>query len=443
MLDSADSGRSRAYVAGIPDFDMETIVRMLDDAPSIAAYLSIPLSSLVFVQSGGGFAAEYEVTINIIDRDSENLVREAVDSETILLADYDSTLLPVPHHRIIDLAVGPGSYVVEAAVIDQATGERVVRRQAAIVPDDKDAEPFLGRIHLEARGEDERFEPVVALHVPGKMDSLRASIQLLNLAAVDELTLTMELVKFVTDTSIAKPPYWLDPSRASIVARGIFIDNIDTIQVSRRTISTPDSDLLAVFTLPELNPGIYRLKIDAVGDSDRRLIASRDRMLSVKSDTYPQVATLDDLIDALAYIAYNNEIEHIKSADTNTEAKRRFDAFWAMRAPNRNVAANLIKLYYGRVEEANLLFTGYKEGWKTDRGMVYVVMGPPLYVDRRVESETWHYSYGDRDPANSYQFEKVRSLHQGGFDNYILQRRPYYQHEWTRAVDLWRRGNVL
>jgi hypothetical protein len=75
--------------------------------------------------------------------------------------------------------------------------------------------------------------------------------------------------------------------------------------------------------------------------------------------------------------------------------------------------------------------------------MVYVVMGPPLYVDQRIETETWHYSYGDRDPANTFVFEKVQHDVDQPFENYILQRRPYFQREWTRAVDLWRRGDVL
>ena len=38
-------------------------------------------------------------------------------------------------------------------------------------------------------------------------------------------------------------------------------------------------------------------------------------------------------------------------------------------------AKSLIAIYYNRIQNANLHFTTFKEGWKTDRGMIYVVFG--------------------------------------------------------------------
>lgn len=443
MLDSADSGRTRSFVAGVPNFDMETIVRARDGLTFLETHLSIPISSLVFVQTSRGFEAEYEILIQVVERDSKVLMHDVTHSDTIRITDFDSTLLPTPHLRMLTLDAAPGSYVVEVTITDPQTDANAVRRQAVTVPARQASEPYLGRIHLEAQRESAAFEPLVSLHIPAKMDSLRASVQLFNLDAIDDLTLTMHLVKFESDTTIAPPPYWLVPSRASLASRGMFRDEADTIQVSRRTISTPDDEIVVVFSLPKLSPGMYELAVEGTISDDRSAIAAQERTLSVKSETFPQMAALYDLIDALAYIAFDDEIEFIKAAGSAAEAKRRFDAFWGTRASNRNVAANLMKLYFGRVEEANLYFTGYKEGWKSDRGMVYVVLGPPLYTDRRIESEAWFYSYGDRDPANTFLFERVQSLDADGFDNYILQRRPYYQHEWTRAVDLWRRAEVL
>ncbi len=441
-LDSSDSGRTRTFEAGVPNFDMETIVRARDGAASLEAHFSIPLSSLVFVRSGEAFEAAYDVLIEVVERTSKDRVFETTASDTIRVAHYDSTLLPAPQVRMRPLDVPAGSYVVEVTITDQETGASAIRRQAVTVPGRHDSEPYVGHVHLEALRDAGGFEPLVSLHLPAMMDSLRASVQLLNLDATENLTVALRLVRFESDTSIAPPPYWLAPTRASLASRGIFYDKADTIQVTRRTITAPEENAVVEFSLPKLSPGMYRLTVEGT-HADGERIAERERMISVKNSTYPQMAALYDLIEALAYIAFDDEIEFIESAENPVEAKRRFDAFWGTRVSNRNVASNLIKLYYGRVEEANLLFTGYKEGWKTDRGMVYVILGPPLYVDRRVESETWFYSYGDRDPANAYLFEKVRAFSENGFENYVLQRRPYYQHEWTRAVDLWRRGEVL
>ena len=154
---------------------------------------------------------------------------------------------------------------------------------------------------------------------------------------------------------------------------------------------------------------------------------------------------MEEMVEALAYVAYPREIEHIRAAPTPLEKKRRFDAFWGELLPNRRVAASLIERYYSRIEEANLLFTSFKEGWKTDRGMVYVILGPPGYVDRRLDGEVWHYAtFAGRDPLHTFTFERVRTSEGDAvFENYVLQRRPYYEQVWFRALDRWRDGTVL
>jgi GWxTD domain-containing protein len=258
----------------------------------------------------------------------------------------------------------------------------------------------------------------------------------------------LRLLQLRTDTAAALPPYWLSPSRGSLAYRGVIFESGDTLQITRRLIEQSGRESVVEFHLPRLDEGIYRVAVRAdvrPADAAETEVALRqERLLSVKSATFPTVEILDDLIVALNYIAYEDEIREIREGPSVAEKKRRFDAFWGSLVPNRQVAANLLKLYYGRVEEANLFFTNYKEGWKTDRGMIYVVLGPPLYVENRIDSEVWYYSYGDRDPTRTFVFERVRAFQVDAyFDHFILQRRPYYHQEWNRAVEKWRNGTVL
>jgi len=421
---------------------METVVRSQDGSTSVETHLSIPYSSLVFVSAGEEFEAEYEILIEVLDRETKSAIREESDTEFLRFASYDSTILPSPHVRMMHLDVSAGSYIFEVSLTDRKSGTSATRRQGVEVPHLDSDDAYVSRIHLEAQRDGGPFEPLVSLHIPSMMDSLRASVQVINAGRQHDFTMAMSLLQFKSDTSVASPPYWLAPTRGSLASRGIFYEDADTIQVSQRTLSASTEEAVVEFLLPTLSSGIYRLSIDGVSANGDTII-ELERTLSVKSATYPQIADLNDMIEALAYIAFEDEIAYIEDADSPTEAKRRFDAFWGARVANRNLAASLIRLYYGRIEEATLYFTGYKEGWKTDRGMVYVVMGPPLYVDQRIDSETWHYSYGDRDPANTFVFERVQFYSDQPFENYVLQRRPYYQREWTRAIDLWRRGAIL
>ncbi|MFW6232503.1 MAG: GWxTD domain-containing protein, partial [Bacteroidota bacterium] len=38
--------------------------------------------------------------------------------------------------------------------------------------------------------------------------------------------------------------------------------------------------------------------------------------------------------------------------------------------------------YYTRIETADKNFTSYTEGWRTDKGMVYVIYGTPHNIER-------------------------------------------------------------
>ena len=99
------------------------------------------------------------------------------------------------------------------------------------------------------------------------------------------------------------------------------------------------------------------------------------------------------------------------------------------------IAARVIEQYYSRIEAANLLFSAYKEGWKTDRGMVYVVLGPPMRIEWTAEGERWHYSYNTSDPREVFYFNRVRGQgRQDVIDQYVLERHAYYSTTWRRAA---------
>ena len=257
----------------------------------------------------------------------------------------------------------------------------------------------------------------------------------------------MSLVKFPSDTLVSAPPYWLTPNIGSLSYQGVNFSKPDTVQKTTRLLSDVEEDVTIEFTFPALDHGTYRIDIQAKSLStpvEAPLLLSVRRNLSIKGEDFPHVTTLDQLIVALRYIAYDSEIEEIRSAPTVEEKRKRFDAFWGGLVNNRETARNLIKQYYGRVEEANLFFTGHKEGWKTDRGMVYIMLGSPMFVEYSYDAQIWHYSYSDRDVLNSFHFRKVRPFGEtADFEHYILTRRPFYERGWTRAIERWRNGTML
>jgi GWxTD domain-containing protein len=55
------------------------------------------------------------------------------------------------------------------------------------------------------------------------------------------------------------------------------------------------------------------------------------------------------------------------------------EEFWKKRDPDRSTEENEFKMtYFDRIEQANELFRSEgREGWRTDRGRIYVLYGPP------------------------------------------------------------------
>jgi GWxTD domain-containing protein len=151
-------------------------------------------------------------------------------------------------------------------------------------------------------------------------------------------------------------------------------------------------------------------------------------------DCYPKVTVATQLVPPLRYLTSNKEFRQLLITKNQKTA---VDSFWIFSAGNEDRALEIIKQYYSRVETANQLFTSFNEGWKTDRGMIYIIFGAPKTVYRRDEIETWVYG----EPGNRVllTFDFIKAINPFTCYDYILQRQSDYKNPWFIAVDYWRR----
>lgn len=154
-------------------------------------------------------------------------------------------------------------------------------------------------------------------------------------------------------------------------------------------------------------------------------------------ERYPRVQEVDELIDPLAYLATSTEYEKLKSA---VNKKLAVDNFWLEKAGNIEKARELIRVYYNRVYFANYYFTSFKPGWMTDRGMIFIIYGPPQSVKVTPTQEKWIYYKNNYTTTVTFTFDHTPTLF--AQDNYTLQRSDSYDTYWRSAVDTWRRGNI-
>lgn len=155
----------------------------------------------------------------------------------------------------------------------------------------------------------------------------------------------------------------------------------------------------------------------------------------IASSTYPQLATIDEIIEASIFLFTKKEKDKLTSSTT---PKKDYDAFWLENTNSSEQAGRMISAYFMRVKEANKLFSTYKEGWKTDMGMIYIIFGRPDNVFKSNEKVEWVYKKTYELPSLYFSF----SLKQDKLDTeqFELERNMNYQNTWFRAIDLWRKG---
>lgn len=210
------------------------------------------------------------------------------------------------------------------------------------------------------------------------------------------------------DFPIAAPPYVITNQETfDYRADSIFVVGI------RDTITIPQK-------------GFYHLQLDSNQAAGITLFAF--------DESFPYVTRVEQLMPPMRYITSSREYQAL-------ETKKQVDEFWVRNASSSERAKHLIANYYGRVEDANRFFSSYQPGWKTDRGIIYTVFGPPNIIYKSQNGETW--IYGDENSMLSYNFNFVRVENPFTDNDFALNRSSVYRYSWSQAVDTWRQGRVF
>lgn len=175
---------------------------------------------------------------------------------------------------------------------------------------------------------------------------------------------------------------------------------------------------------PIKNEGMYFFSVDSMGRSGYPI--------SCFGGDFPDLTKSADLALSIRYITRNEEYDELTGGEN---IKLELDKFWLKTASgDKERARNLIKTYYNRIRRANLFFSDCKEGWKTDRGIIYTIFGPPTRVFKSMSREEWIY------PATILR-ESVKFIFEASKARQWIMRRDYYMRQpWSAQVYEWREG---
>lgn len=151
----------------------------------------------------------------------------------------------------------------------------------------------------------------------------------------------------------------------------------------------------------------------------------------VESNSYPRYTRIEELVEPLVFICTQDEFGKLKSANGD---KVEFDKTILGITRDRDRARRFMKSYYNQVEFANQYFTSYKEGWKTDRGMIFIIFGLPDEVRKTGQNEIWYY----KNTRTKFVFIKKGSVYNP--DYWVLMRDDRFAEAWYNNIDLWRKS---
>ncbi len=429
---------------GYPEMRMSSIGYLSEtDEALINVTTDIVLGSLIYSTIDDVRKANVSIEIRILEK--EGPFTKTTRRDFSVEASFEGSYLSqdvFTHDEVI--VVQPGRFDVQVTVLDQSSGRASTRRSEAVIPDPEDPQINITTVRLLGKhtGEPEDpFFPITTYTVSSGLDSLQFVFQVTNNDMDSPLTVESRLLKFNADSSAARPMNFNNYSPSSLPYLGVEMRNPEVVDAVTRRLDQPGSVLIE-FKYPLLERGNYRFEVETRDEGGGDIYKARD--FAILSENYPAVVNTRELAEPLVYLMDRRDHERMMQIQDPDSLKEAIDRFWLSHIGNMNRAKAVINLYYERVEQANKQFTNFKEGWKTDLGMMYILFGPPWYVDRYLNTLVWSYSYDRSDPRYNFVFERPNMRNEYyPFDNYLLQRNQGYFNVQYRQIQLWLSGGIL
>jgi len=378
-----------------------------DTAQRVDVYVVVPYQPLQFMRSGAVYKAEYQGIISVRDSSGKEIQQEKFNRKLIEKSyenarganggfDYTQTIL----------SLKPGRYTIEALILDGngAKKEFNKKREITVLNFQNFTFSMSGLLlvsSIEESGGKYTITPHLSDNVARLSDGFFVFFETYSELGVDSADFVYEILGGKESSVILKSP---------------------RIRKSIRKLS--EQQFIKIPSTSNLASGTYTLKIIAlrtttpVNYSKQDYSAVAERSISIERTISGFVLKdLEKSIRQLRYVASQSEIDNIRDASNPEEKRQRFEEFWKKIDPSPTTERNeAFEEYYGRIEFANKNYRSYTEGWLTDMGMVYIIFGTPVTVERQPRGADGR-AYTRWTYNNNRQFTFIDN---SGFDDFRL-----------------------
>lgn len=419
-----------------------------DDLPGIDLTVDIVKGSLVYKIEDSVYRATVELGIQIL---------QDVNGEQVSIQNRIQELeITGEDRRIVDsgevftfnerIPLLPGDYEILVSLIDKASGNQTIREAETSIPDPDSTTVGITSVLLLGKDNDndEGFVPITTYFVQSRFDTLKFQYQITRPDNSFESRINMGLYTFNADSVPARPLAGIQPSPGSISYKGIEYQRLNEIFTNERILRSETGSILIEYNMPTPSSGNYRFEVNVQNGDLEQSSLFKAREFNITSPFFPSVRNINEFAEPLFYLMGRREYDRLMSIQDPDSLKREIDLFWLKDMRNSNRARQVIELYYSRVEQANKQFSNFKEGWKTDMGMVFILFGPPYYVENYLDTSIWYYSYNRSDPLTTFRFYRPKISDQFfPYNHYVLFRERYYHSIEYDVIQSWKLGSVL
>ncbi|KAA3602863.1 MAG: hypothetical protein DWQ06_06740 [Calditrichaeota bacterium] len=333
-----------------------------EDEVRLEIFLKLPYDSIQFLKKKDSFEAKCEIAFTVLDKNGEQLgghvTQKNIQAKTY--RETNSIRNSIIYFYAFDIP-SLDEYTIRAAVTDSDSKAECVQRYTLKnkFAGNKKIQisdlVYTDKVAMDSLHEISHFRPSVIRNFDDKLDKYFLYYEIYNNTDENELDVSY-LIRA--------------PKTKGAIIDSTFKVIAETGKIKRQVIELPSDSL---------HLGEYSIELK-ISNSKARLNYKKPIQIRWRQIPF-SISNLTEAIEQLRYIAPNKEYQKIQKAD-EIEQKELFQEFWKKRDPTDGTALNEIMLeYYRRVEHSNKNFSNVTPGWKTDRGMVYILFGPPSDVE--------------------------------------------------------------
>jgi GWxTD domain-containing protein len=357
-----------------------------DDGNRLEVYYKIFNDGLKYVKKNDKYVSNYEINVIILGEKDRQVTGQSVD-KAYVLDDYGLTRSREGYLiNQIDLDLQPGDYGLICKLIDHNSND-VSTIEAQFTAPEFDRGGDISAIEFlqdtDTLQENSRFFKNGLTAVPAVervYDNERESLGFFA---------EVYLARYLGENLILE--YEIAGERGGSSSNGIIQLNSDSEVGAVRRFEPLD----------ELTPGDYELTLALKRGGIP--IAERSADFTIKWSLASLIRNdFDYAIEQLRYLISKEEKEELYAAPESLRLEK-FEEWWNSKDPSPGTPENeLREEYYRRIRYANQYYRAInREGWQTDRGMIYIKHGEPDQIDRhpfelgRKPYQIWYY-YGKR-----------------------------------------------